>query len=353
MAQGLNTPPRAKPKKHPSSSRSALRHATRLVHQVCCLAGSHTLIDDIRRTGAPDTLGSLIEKLDTPALFNWLIDTLSYQGISDRVATAYIYEHGSITWAEIEYRLSKRPSCPKLKSYWHFHGCRYSKSKRTCASPEHYSRCPVPKHRLRNGRLNQTAYSLFLFLRDIADCDLVNWIDARLSQVASQNDRVPQYVAAMRESLLGPLRHVYGVADKVLSMALASILLAAQDGRTHWHETGGSMVAVDGLVHAWLHRTGILASLNAEHPYGPRCYGKDGCSEIIEKIALRIDVRQFNKSFPTFFCRAVQFAVWRFCAQEMLNICNGNRIDDRMRCQNDWCGLYGRCARQPISPLNK
>jgi hypothetical protein len=38
----------------------------------------------------------------------------------------------------------------------------------------------IPTHRLRNGRLNQTAYSLFLFIRDVAGSDLVGWIDARL-----------------------------------------------------------------------------------------------------------------------------------------------------------------------------
>jgi hypothetical protein len=295
----------------------------------------------------------LIEGLDTPGLFNWLIDSLSYQGISDRVATAYIDEHGSITWAEIEYRLSKQPSCQKLTSYWHFHGCEYLKSKRTCACPEHYARCPVPKHRLRNGRLNQTAYSLYLFLRDITDNDLVNWIDARLSRVTVLHANGPKYIAAMRESLLVPLRQIYGVSDKVLAMALASILLAAQDARMQWHETGGSMIAIDTLVHNFFHRTGILAELNAVHPYGPRCYAKNGCVEIIEKISSRIDARQFNKSFPANFPRYVQYAIWRFCAQEMLNICNSNRNDDQKRCENQWCGLFSCCARQPISPLTK
>jgi hypothetical protein len=143
MAQRQNKLPRAKTKKLPSS-RSALNHSVQLVHQVCCLAGAHSLIDDIRSAGAPNTLGSSIERLDTPALFDWLIDALSYQGISDAVASGYIEKHGSITWLEIEYRLSKKPSSQKLKSYWHFHGCKYLKSKQTCACPEHYSRCPLP-----------------------------------------------------------------------------------------------------------------------------------------------------------------------------------------------------------------
>ena len=153
----------------------------------------------------------------------------------------------------------------------------------------------------------------------------------------------------MRQSLLGPLRHIYGLADKVLSMAFASILLAAQDARTHWHETGGSMIAIDTLVHKFLHRTGITARLDAEHPYGPRCYEKNGCAEIIEKIAGRIDAKEFNKTFPGYFPRFVQYAIWRFCAQEELDACNSNRISDHERCQNRWCRLFNGCDRRSVT----
>src|SRR5665213_2401206 len=52
------------------------------------------------REGAPKTLGSAIEQLDTPALFDWLITALSYQGISNGAASAYLEKHGSVSWAE-------------------------------------------------------------------------------------------------------------------------------------------------------------------------------------------------------------------------------------------------------------
>jgi hypothetical protein len=167
---------------------------------------------------------------------------------------------------------------------------------------------------------------------------LVNWIDGQLSRAILIGKAKP--IPAMRESLLGPLRHIYGVADKVLGMAFAMILLAAPDARTHWHETGGSMIAIDTLVHKFLHRTGILARYNAKHPYGPRCYDKNGCAKIIEKIAVAIDAKEFNKTFPSYFPRFVQYAIWRYCAQEGLGICNGNRINDRKRCQIKWCRLF-------------
>ena len=38
----------------------------------------------------------------------------------------------------------------------------------------------------------------------------------------------------MREALLDPLRNVYGVSDKVLSMALSILLMAAPKSKKHW-----------------------------------------------------------------------------------------------------------------------
>jgi hypothetical protein len=67
-----------------------------------------------------------------------------------------------------------------------------------------------------------------------------------------------------------------GALRKVLSMALADLLLGADPNRERWVTTGASMIAVDTLVHNWLHRTGILRRLGAEHAYGPACYSCSG-----------------------------------------------------------------------------
>src|SRR5437763_11421765 len=87
----------------------------------------------------------------------------------------------------------------KLKSYWHFHDCRYQKSSGTCSELDHISGCPVPTHDLRNGHLNQIAYSLFLFIRDIADVDLVGWIDHQLLQ--ANEPAGTERVAQMRNAV--------------------------------------------------------------------------------------------------------------------------------------------------------
>jgi hypothetical protein len=274
--------------------RSALDHAKRLIHRVCCLAGEPDLIDEIRTDNG--AIRSAIMDHDTAALFDWLMAALSHQGISDRVADDYMDQHGRVTWHDIERALANSPSCPKLQSYWQFHGCRYQKASQTCAEPDHIAHCPLPTHTLRNGRLNQTAYSLYLFMRDIADNDLVGWIETQLTSAAASVDAYR--IARMRHALVDPLRYVYGVSDKVLSMALSVLLMAAPKNMRLWAEVGVGMVAIDTLVHNFLVRTGILRRFNADHLYGPACYRPDGCADIIEWVANQIDARQFNPRFP-------------------------------------------------------
>ena len=105
---------------------SVLDHATRLVHRVCCLAGTTDFIDEIRADNR--AIRSAINQHDTPTLFDWLMIELSYQGVSDRVVSGYTDQHGRASWHEIESTLAHKPTCPKLQSYWNFHGCHYHKT---------------------------------------------------------------------------------------------------------------------------------------------------------------------------------------------------------------------------------
>ena len=256
------------------SKLSELDRATQLIRRICRIAGDRRLIDRLIRDLARHGVRAAIRRRDTPVLFDWLLEEVSYQGIGDHVAHGYMERHGRVRWSEIAALIEAHPSCPKLQSYWHFDRCGYQKVERCCAEPDHFPACPLPTHDLRNGRLNQAAYSLFLFMRDVADGDFVGWIDRRLVDVdlASAPDRA----APLRRAVVEPLTHAYGVSNKVLSMALAGLLLAGDPERALWTEAGVVMIAVDTLVHKFLHRTGILDRLGAGHPYGPAllCAGR-------------------------------------------------------------------------------
>jgi hypothetical protein len=327
-----------------------LTYAIDMVHATCCLAGSASYPDDLRTDLRDRGVVRAVRDHDTPALFDWLIEVLSFQGISDSVASGYMVRHGSVRWSDISAALSGKPSCPKLGGYWRFFDCRYQKGADKCSEPGYIDACPLPRHPLRNGRLNETAYSLFLFMRDIADGDFVTWIDQQLASVdANSPDRLNERC----EAIVAPLSNVYGVADKVLAIALSPLLMALGKRRRLWFAVGASLIAVDTLVHNFLHRAGILRRFSADHPYGDRCYSPLGCASILRLIATHIDAREFNPSFPATFPRFVQHAIWRYCAESGLNICNGNRIGDEAPCQNAYCQLFRQCDRITLRAIRQ
>lgn len=111
---------------------------------------------------------------------------MSYQGISDEVARNYMADHGAPNWADIARGLETKPDCERLSSFWHFVDCQYRKSEQICAAPSHLQSCPLPKQLLRNGNLNQLAYSCYLFVRDVAKSDLVAGSMLNLRQLTNR-----------------------------------------------------------------------------------------------------------------------------------------------------------------------
>lgn len=327
--------------------RQAMDHAVILVDRVCCLAGDEHLIGN-QSSPESEQLRRAIASHDTPYLFEQLMEAFSLQGISDHAAFTYMERHGRLTWRDVEQTTARAPACHKLRSWWTYECCGFQKSNRTCAEPKTLPLCPVPTHDLRNGRLNQTGYSVFMFIRDVANDDLVSWIDSRLEEATEGSIR--GRAVRMRNSLIEPLRNLFGVSDKVLNMTLASLLMAAPPSKPLWHDAGVICVAVDTLVHNFLHRTGILKRFSATHPYGPACTAENGCADIIALVAAQIDARETNPNYPKFFPRFVQHAIWRYCAQLELGVCNGNQITDRHRCDNKGCPLFNLCDRVALHP---
>lgn len=322
-----------------------MARAVQLIEAVCCTSGSPTFIDDIQRDRSPKSLHRTVVARNTPALFDWMMDSFSYQGVSNQVAATYLEEHGNATWPQISSAIAHGAPCPRLASFWTYESCRYEKQSGSCTHPEHASNCSVPRHGLRNGRLNQTAYSLYLFIRDIANGDLAKWIDSRLSLVPPGGDGRGQ---KLQDTLVAPMRHIFGVSDKVLTMTLSELLMAAPASRPHWFEAGSQMIAVDTLVHNFLHRTGILSDFGVAHAYGRACYQTDRCADILRGVSAQIDARRFNVSFPAVFPRFVQHAVWHYCAAEGDNVCNGNNIDDAKSCEQIYCILNAVCSKNSL-----
>ncbi len=307
-----------------------------LINTLCDIAHATPELVDLRGTKSNSIRRAIIRR-DTPALYNWLMRTFSYQGISDRAVDHYISQHGNAHYEEIGDRLLQA-ECDKLKGFWSFNGCGYEKLGHKCSCPSKMNSCPLPSLPLRNGRLNQLAFSLYFFIRDVTGGNLVAYID---QAVCSASDALTS--RAMHQALVPPWRSIFGVSDKTITMALTTLLMSSPN--RVWSDAGQRLIVVDTLVHNFLQRTGTSPYLGAVHPYGPRCYAPGGCFDVIDILARDVDARRFHMSFPAHFPRFVQLAIWRYCAQSEFDICNGNQIDDRKRCENRDCFLRHDCSR--------
>ena len=320
----------------------------KIIRPALLLAPS-TYVQTVRDRLAIEGIQAAVARHDTAALFSWIVRLLDRQGISNAAAIEFALRHGSAGWQEVDVALASTHCCPKLRSYWHFCGCGYRKDARTCGRPDLLEACALPRLPARKGGLNQAAFGLALFIRDVCNGDIVSWIDSRLA-AADLGLGAAQRGMMMRAALLEPLTNIVGTGSKVWAMILAELLLGGDPDRERWIATGVSFIAIDSLVHNFLWRSGILRRLCAAHAYGPGCYAPGGCAEVIAALAERIDAREFNSTYPALFPRWVQFAIWSFCAEGAWGICNGRNIDDRVGCQQVFCPAFGSCDKIGLKP---
>lgn len=163
---------------------------------------------------------------DNKRLYSSLMGAFQYQGISDAIADAYVATNGTVDYLGVERTLLRSNRlCQKLSHFDEFRNCGYTKSRQTCGNPSKFSRCPLPKWPMRKGPLNQTAYSLFLFIRDRCDGDLVGFIDKTLRD-ADEPDH-PDRVAKMAAALFDAMASVFGISSKLIGMAFSDLLMCA------------------------------------------------------------------------------------------------------------------------------
>src|SRR5258707_14877233 len=108
--------------------------ATELIRVICLSAGAASILDDSRVGLARQGVITAVQRHDTAAIFDWLIDALSYQGVADNIAYACMEQHGRVRWRDIAAALAGAPSCPSLRCCWSFADCGYLKGAGSCAS---------------------------------------------------------------------------------------------------------------------------------------------------------------------------------------------------------------------------
>jgi hypothetical protein len=77
---------------------SDLPYGINLVTTICALAGPPNYLHDLRTSARKNGLIRAVQAHDSPALFDWFVETASFQGISDSVAAGYMAQHGRARW---------------------------------------------------------------------------------------------------------------------------------------------------------------------------------------------------------------------------------------------------------------
>src|SRR5918911_1714704 len=82
--------------------RHGMDFARDLMLAVCRIAGDGSYLRRIRSGFMRTGIAAAVQTHDTPALYNWLVEVISYQGVSNAVAWRYLATHGRIKWGDIE-----------------------------------------------------------------------------------------------------------------------------------------------------------------------------------------------------------------------------------------------------------
>ena len=109
-----------------------------------------------------------------------------------------------MTWAEIDHKLAQGASLPQAQELLALSRLRIPQAPRDLRRARPHRRCPLPPMTAQRPP-EPDRLRLFLFIRDIADGDLVGWIDRRLQAGSSPAD--PDRLTRMRGRLVGPLRN--------------------------------------------------------------------------------------------------------------------------------------------------
>ena len=170
---------------------------------------------------------------------------------------------------------------------------------------------------MKRGALNHMVFSLYFFLRDVAGRDFYAFTKQHFGQIQVSGGAITELL----ESFIKKVTTIANVGPKLAHMALSVLFLCRYPG-WDYRQVGLHMIAVDSLVHNFLHRTGILDSYGLDHAYGPRCHTQNGCLGVIQDLAKHIDCRQFNPTLPAHFPRFIQYYIWAYCGKNGENICN-------------------------------
>lgn len=264
-----------------------------------------------------------------------IFEVANFQGMSDRAAVSWLSTNGLPDFSVLTERL-RHEACPHAASLEGITACGFVKRRNSCNNPSMLASCLVPHIPARKGQLTRLAVALAYWVEDWPERSLRGWVNAQSRAGAD---------TFAGQAMVDDLKRLPGLSDKVASMIASDIAIGLSVRRPALLASGASIVVIDSLVHNLLMRTGAITSAGKPHAFGSGCYASGGCSDLIVRFSETVDARSYNSAWPRLAPRMLQHALWRFCAGNEFNVCNGNQIHAGRKCESECCPAARRCAR--------
>lgn len=159
-------------------------------------------------------------------LYRYLLGSFIFAGGGDQANYSYYAKQRvKPTFNRIK-RALQTVRCPKLVNFEGFTGCGYQKTEPHCREPAFLNSCPLPTFDMKRGSLNQMAFSLYFFLRDVARGNFY----AHTRQHFGEGRLTDEEVNTLLLSFIGKVTKIANVGPKLAYMALSGLFLTRYPG---------------------------------------------------------------------------------------------------------------------------
>jgi hypothetical protein len=155
-------------------------HSIEIVKQI--IVAHQKLFVDIYLTDSPEVEAIVDQMIHAKLhhksirLYQYLVEAFILSGGGDQSNQGYYAKQKYKPTFNRVKRALKAAHCPKLAGFEAFQGCGYRKTTRKCNDPAFLRSCPLPSFDMKRGALNQMAFSLYFFLRDVAVRDFYTYV---------------------------------------------------------------------------------------------------------------------------------------------------------------------------------
>ena len=134
-------------------------------------------------------------------LYQYFLEAFLHSGGGDRSNQNYYHNQKYKPSFNRIKNAVKTAQCPKLASFETFKGCGYRKMTNNCSEPAFVKSCPLPRFDMKRGPLNEMAFSLYFFLRDVCRGNFYAYVRGHFGEGQLADEAVSELLQSFIEKI--------------------------------------------------------------------------------------------------------------------------------------------------------